>query len=179
VPSLAATEASPSYSRITRRTTLHILVSIDRDRRCIHKDLNKQEQTFDVVCVCVCVCGVCVTCTHRDVDMHPSMCCVCAHVCVPDMYIQRCRHAPEHTHIHLRIQMPMYVEVWNIMAFNLDVPDPDNQEQLPDVVRKRSWHLSDSCQHSVDRGERRTHSHARLRAGTLEFLCISQYKFKL
>ena len=30
--------------------------------------------------------------------------------------------------------MPMYVEVWSIMAFNLDVPDPNKQEQPPDVV---------------------------------------------
>ena len=27
------------------------------------------------------------------------------------------------------MQMPMYVEVWNIMAFNLDVPEPNKQEQ--------------------------------------------------
>jgi len=74
------------------------------------------------------------------------------------MYIQRCRHVPEHvlclricvccvcmtctytpghTHIHVRIQMSMYVEVWNIMACNLDVPDPNKQDQTPDVVRER------------------------------------------
>jgi len=70
-----------------------------------------------VVCACMCVC------------------------CVRDMYIQRCRHAPRHKHIHIRIQMPMYVEVWNIMTFNLDVPDPSKQEQPPDVMRERLWHL--------------------------------------
>jgi len=47
--------------------------------------------------------------------------CMCV-LCVRDMYIQRCRHVPGHTHIHVRIQMLMYVEAWNIMAFNLDVP---------------------------------------------------------
>jgi len=93
-------------------------------------------------------------------------------LCVHDMYIQRCRHAPEHMHIHTRIQMLMYVEVWNIMAFNLHVPDPNKQEQPPDVVRERPWHLSDSCQHIVDRGERRTHSHARPRAGTHPHTCM-------
>jgi len=62
-------------------------------------------------------------------------------LCVGDMYIQQCRHAPGHTHIQIRIQMPMYVEVWNIMAFNLDVPDPNKQEKPPDVVRERPWHL--------------------------------------
>jgi len=31
-------------------------------------------------------------------------------LCVCDMYIQWCRHTPGHTHIHIRIQMPMYVE---------------------------------------------------------------------
>ena len=29
---------------------------------------------------------------------------VCVYVCVRDMYIQRCRHAPEHTHIHILMQ---------------------------------------------------------------------------
>jgi len=35
----------------------------------------------------------------------------------------------------------MYVEVWNIMAFNLDVPYTNKQEQPPDVMRERLWHL--------------------------------------
>jgi len=70
--SLAATEERPSYSWITRWPALHILVSIDTGRRCIHKDLDKHEQTLDMVCVCMCV------------------------WCVRVMYIQRCRHAPEH-----------------------------------------------------------------------------------
>ena len=93
-------------------------------------------------------------------------------LCVHDMYIDQCRHALRHTHIHIRIQVPMYVEVWNIMTRNLDVPDPNKQEQTPDVVRERLWHLLDSCQHIVDRRKRRTHSHARPRAGTHPHTCM-------
>jgi len=93
-------------------------------------------------------------------------------LCVHDMYIQRCRHAPEHTHIHILMQMPMYVEVWNIMACNLDVPDPNKQEQTPKVARERPWRLVDSCQHIVDTRERRRHSHARPRAGTHPHTCM-------
>ena len=70
----------------------------------------------------MCVCVVCA--------------CMCV-LCVRDMYIQWCRHIPGHTHIHIPIQMPMYVEVWNIMAFNLDIPDPNKQGYPPDVVRER------------------------------------------
>ena len=44
---------------------------------------------FSVVCVYVCAC-VCE--------------CMCV-LCVRDMYIQCCRHEPEHTHIHILIQM--------------------------------------------------------------------------
>jgi len=33
--------------------------------------------------------------------------CMCV-LCVRDMYMQRCRHAPEHTHIHILIQTLMY-----------------------------------------------------------------------
>jgi len=43
---------------------------------------------YSVVCVYVCAC-VC-----------EFMCMLC----VRDMYIQRCRHEPEHTHIHIFIQ---------------------------------------------------------------------------
>jgi len=35
----------------------------------------------------------------------------------------------------------MYVEVWNITAFDLDVPYPNKHERTPDVVRERPWHL--------------------------------------
>jgi hypothetical protein len=59
------------------------------------------------------------------------------------------------------MQTPMYVEVWDIMVCNLDVPDPKKHEQPPDVVRERLWRLSDSCQHIVDRRERHRHSRAR------------------
>ena len=37
--------------------------------------------------------------------------CVVCVLCVCDMYIQRCRHAPEHTHIHILIHTLMYVKV--------------------------------------------------------------------
>ena len=57
-------------------------------------------------------------------------------LCVCDMYIQRCRHASRHTPLHIRIQMPMYVEVWNIMTFKLDVPDPV-MGQIVKVGQKR------------------------------------------
>jgi len=97
--------------------------------------------------------------------------CMCV-LCVHGMYVQRCRHAPEHMHIHILMQMPMYVEVWNIMECNLDVPDPNKPEQTPDVLRERPWRLLDSCQHIVDRRERRRHSHARPRAGTHPHTCM-------
>ena len=55
-------------------------------------------------------------------------------LCVRDMYIQRCRHAPEHTHIRILIQTLMYVEVSNIIECNQRVPDPNKHEQTLDVV---------------------------------------------
>jgi len=55
-------------------------------------------------------------------------------LCVRDMYIQRCRHGPEHTHIHILMQSLMYLEVWNNMVCNPDVPDPNKHEQTPDIV---------------------------------------------
>jgi len=65
-------------------------------------------------------------------------------LCVRDMYIQRCRHAPEHTHIHILIQTLIYVEVSNIMDYNQHVPDPNKHEQILDVVEERMWRLSGS-----------------------------------
>ena len=53
-------------------------------------------------------------------------------LCVYDMYIQRCRHAPEHTHIHILMQLLMYVENWNTMLCNQKFPDPNEHEQTPD-----------------------------------------------
>jgi len=50
--------------------------------------------------------------------------CMCV-LCVRDMYIQRCRHAPEHTHIHILMQRLVYVEVWNSMVLNQNVLDPN------------------------------------------------------
>jgi len=70
------------------------------------------------------MCGVCVLCA-----------CMCV-LCVRDMYIQRCRHELEQTHIHILIQTLMYVEVWNIMVCNQNVPDPNKLERNPDVVRE-------------------------------------------
>jgi len=29
----------------------------------------------------------------------------------------------------------MYVEVWNLMEFNLDVPDPNKKEEHHDVIQ--------------------------------------------
>ena len=83
-----------------------------------------------------------------------------------DMYIQQYRHAPEHTNIHILMQTFMYVEVWNIMVCNQNVPDPNKHELTPDVVRERPWRLSDSWKHIVDRRERRRHSHARTQTRT-------------
>jgi len=60
--------------------------------------------------------------------------CMCV-LCVRNMYIQWCRHVLGNTHIHIRIQMPMYVEVWNLMEFNLDVPDPNKKEEHHDVIQ--------------------------------------------
>jgi len=74
------------------------------------------------------------------------------------MYIQQCRHVPDHTHIHILMQQFMHVEVLNIMVCNPDVPDPSKHEQTPNVARERPWSLSDSCQHIVDRRERHRHS---------------------
>jgi len=77
------------------------------------------------------------------------VCVLCVRICmfcVRDMYIQRCRHAPKHTHIHILMQTLMYVEVSNIMVCNQHVPDPNKHEQTPDAVRERPWpgRLSDS-----------------------------------
>ena len=55
---------------------------------------------FSALCVYVCAC-VCV--------------CICV-LCVRDMYIQRCRIAPEHTHKHILIPMFMSVD-WNNTIF--------------------------------------------------------------
>jgi len=44
------------------------------------------------------LCGVCVVCACMRV------------LCVRDMYIQRCRHSPKHTHIHILMKTLMYVE---------------------------------------------------------------------
>jgi len=60
----------------------------------------------------------------------------------------------------------MYVEVWNIMECNQNVPDPNKHEQTPNVVKEKPWRLSDSWEHIVDRRERRRHSHARTHADT-------------
>ena len=58
-------------------------------------------------------------------------------LCVRDLTIQRCRHAPEHMHIHILMQTLMYVEVWNIMVCNQNVPDPNKHDRTPDVIRER------------------------------------------
>ena len=56
-------------------------------------------------------------------DVCACMCaCMCV-LCVRDINIQRCRHEPEHTHIHILMQKFMYVEVCNIMVLNPNVPD--------------------------------------------------------
>ena len=74
-------------------------------------------------------CGVSVVCA--------CMCaCMCV-LCVRDINIHWCRHAPEHTHIHILIQTLMYVEVWNIMLCNQNVPDPNKHERTRDVVSER------------------------------------------
>jgi len=65
-------------------------------------------------------------------------------LCVRDMYIHWCRHTLEHTHIHILMQVLMYVEVWNIMVCNQNLPNPNIHEQTPDVVGERPDHLSDS-----------------------------------
>ena len=59
----------------------------------------------------VCVCFVCVTCTYSGVDVHPII----------RTYIYSCK-------------MPMYGEVWNIMEYNPDVPDPNKHELAPTLT---------------------------------------------
>jgi len=54
----------------------------------------------------------------------------------------------------------MYVEVWNIMVCNQNIPDPNKHERTPDAVRERPWGLSDSWEHVLERRERRRHLHA-------------------
>jgi len=51
-----------------------------------------------------------------------------------DMNSDKCRHEFGQTHIHILIQMPMYVEVWNIMVCNQKIPDP-NMHEVFVVVR--------------------------------------------
>jgi len=67
------------------------------------------------------LCVVCVVCA-----------CVCV-LCVSDMYPQRCTHTPEYMHMHILMQILIYVEVWNIMVFNSNqnVPDPTNMSNPP------------------------------------------------
>jgi len=93
-------------------------------------------------------------------------------LCVCDMYIQQCRHAPEHTHIHILMQTLLYVEVWNIMVCNQNVPDANKHEQTPDVVRERLWRLLDSWEHIVDKREKCRHSHAHMHADTRTHTCM-------
>jgi len=71
--------------------------------------------------------------TYFNVYVCVVCACMCV-LCVRDKYIQRCRHAPEHTCIHIRMHTLMYVEVWNIMVRNQNVSDPNKHEQTPDVV---------------------------------------------
>jgi len=52
-------------------------------------------------------------------------------LCVRDMYIQRCRHSPWHTHKQILKQTLMYVKVSIIMVCNQHVPDPNKHEQTP------------------------------------------------
>ena len=87
----------------------------------IHKS-SKQNQTKQKVLSSYFYVYVCVVCA-----------CMCV-LCVRDMYIQRCRRAPEHTRIHILMQTLTYVEVWNIMVRNPNVSDPNKHEQTPDVV---------------------------------------------
>jgi len=75
--------------------------------------------------------------------------------CVCDMYIQRCKHVPKHSHIHTLIHTLMYVEVSNIIIVcNQHVPHPNRNEQTPDVVGGRLWYLSGSWDYVADRKER-------------------------
>jgi len=94
------------------RPALHIPVSIDIGKRCIHRDLNKHEQILEVgggrPCVRVCVFCVCVTRTYSGVDIHPSI----------RTYMYSCK-------------MIMYVEVWSIMVCNLDVLDQTSMSKPP------------------------------------------------
>ena len=80
-------------------------------------------------------CGVCVLCA--------CMCaCMCV-LCVRDVYIQRCRHAPKHTHIHILMQRLMCVEVWNIIVMKQNVQELNKNEQTPDVVREMPCRVQD------------------------------------
>jgi len=60
-------------------------------------------------------------------------------LCVRDMYIQRCRHALEHMHIHILMQMLMYVVVWNIMVCN------QNVQALSQVIGRFLGYLGMEC----------------------------------
>jgi len=80
-------------------------------------------------------------------------------LCVRDINTQQCRHVPEHTHIHILMQRLMYVEVWNIMVLQPNVPDLNKNEQTPDVVKERPCRGSDSWEHIIERRARHTLSH--------------------
>jgi len=69
----------------------------------------------------------------------------------------------------------MYVEVCNIMAFNLYVPDPSKQEQPPDVVRERPWHLFLSRYCRLKRKDAHTHTHAHALAHTRIRACTQTH----
>jgi hypothetical protein len=97
--------------------------------------------------------------------------CMCV-LCVRAINIQRCKPVPEHTHIQILMQRLMYVEVWNIMVLNPNVPDLNKHEQTPDVVRERPCRGSNSWKHIIERRGRHIHSHTRTDIDTHTHTCV-------
>ena len=109
-------------------------------------------------------CGVCVVCACMCV-------CMCV-LCVRDINIQRCRHSPEHTHIHILIHRLMYVEVWNIMVLNPNVPGLNKHEHPRHCEREimsrvgflGTHYREEGKTHTLTHTHRHRHTHAYVNA---------------
>jgi len=66
----------------------------------------------------------------------------------------------------------MYVEVWNIMVLNPNVPDLNKHEQTPVLVRERPCRGLDSWEHIIERRTRHIHSHTHTDIDTHTHMCM-------
>ena len=69
----------------------------------------------------------------------------------------------------------MYVEVWNIMVLNPNVPELNKHEQTPDMLRERPCRGLNSCGHIIERRGRHIHSHTRTDIDTRTHTCVQTH----